>query len=216
MKLNQFTLPARMANKAACCYRTLKPKGRLSHAQVHGQRYTRERKLVKGGEPSQTLFLSPLTFLTSVHFPPLHHSLVQKGCKTRLAIKHHIGQVDRALYFLIPQGKVNIQFCPHCFLFFLALFLKLKNVHDLDFRLNPLFYLSYISLTKGIWAWQRLTPQCVGGRLKSLAGDMPQLVLQVQKDILAVSFPRERSSNLLAHLLCARSLSFHLVSQIIL
>lgn len=84
MKLNQFTLPVRMANKAACWdrnYRTLQPKGRLSHAwnrRFKSKTHTRERELLQGGEQSQTFSLVPQHYLSSVHFPPVCHSLLQK------------------------------------------------------------------------------------------------------------------------------------------
>lgn len=44
-------------------------------------------------------------------------------------------------------------------------------------------------------------------------GDMPQLVLQVHNDIVAVSPLRKRELTFTDHILCARSLDFHLVSH---
>lgn len=150
MKLNQFTLPARMANKAACwgrSYRTLKPKGRLSHAwsrRFKGNTHTKEREFLRGGEQPQTLSLAPNITSYFCSFPTIIAQLTVRSCKTCLAMKDQVGQVGSAPYFPVSQHKDHWYFCSkHCIIWVLLLcpkiLLNLENVHNFYFRLTLLF-----------------------------------------------------------------------------
>lgn len=216
MKLNQFTLPARMANKAACwgrSYRTLKPKGRLSHAWAQDNRYAlRERELLRelsDLKPSLTPkhYLSPSSFLTTTSQPTM------ASCKTRLAMKDQVGQAGSKPCVPVPKGKEHVSLVT-ALLYLGACSLTQHFYQSRERYPWPLFlYLSCTGPMEGTWAWLRLTPECVGGCLE-LAGDMPQLVFQVHNDNLALSFLRRKELKFTVHLLCARSpLDFHLVSQ---
>lgn len=109
MKLNQFALPVRMANKATCwgrSYKTLKPKGRLSHAwnrRFKSNTHTRERELL-WGEQSQTFSsTSTLPLLLISHDCVTAYS--RRSSKTCSAMRDQVGQVGSAPYFPISQGK---------------------------------------------------------------------------------------------------------------
>lgn len=130
-------------------------------------RHTRERELLRGGEPSQTLFLVPQHYLSllfiSHHYVTVYYS---RSCKTCFAMKDQVGQVGSVLYFPISQGR-DYRYFLFTVLFqalFLAPFLKQGiEIHDLDFRLKLLFFLSRTSPVKRIWVWWRLISECVGG-----------------------------------------------------
>lgn len=167
-----------MANKAACwgrSCRTLKPKGRLSHAEnrrLKGSAHTKERIIKRKWAISNPFSSTSILPLISVHFPPYGTAYYMRSGQTRLAMRDQVGQAGRAPYFLVSQGKDNWYFCSQRCIIWISLvcrkiLLKLANVHNFYFRLTLLFYLSYISSDEGIWAWWRLIPGCVGGCLRA-------------------------------------------------
>lgn len=138
--------------------------------RFEGNRHTRGRELLRGGEPSQTLFLISQHYLLllfiSHHYVTVYY---RRSCKTCFAMKDQVGQVGSVLYFPISQDQ-DYRYFLLTVLFqvlFLAPFLKQGNdIHDLDFQLKTIV-LSQTSPVKRIWVWWRLIPECVGGCLRA-------------------------------------------------
>lgn len=151
MKLNQFTLPARMANKVACwgrrC-RTLKPKGRLSHAwnrKFKGQYEVWERELSRGGEQWPSLPLVPQHYLFLLVIFHASEVVSRGSCWTCSAVRASWPGWQWTL-FPMSQGRAPTHFCSqHCIIWIRfpcsKIFLRLGNPHDLYFRFTQLFYL---------------------------------------------------------------------------
>lgn len=160
MTLNQFTLPARMANKVACwgrSNRTLKPKGRLSHAwnrRFKGNTHTRERELLRGAEQSQILSLAPQHYLLLLFIS--HHYVTayyRRSCKTCLAVRDQVVQDGKYLIAPYHRTKITDIFVQSNTLFG---FIFLASRFSLHYRMSMTFIsdLHFVS-TCHILAWVR-------------------------------------------------------------